>query len=118
MPEGALYAYAFDQSIDSKRPYFKTPIRGLYLASASTFPGGGIEAVVISGIICANDICNGRSKCHAVRAEIQRVARNELSYWRYKHISISSGTVSKSISISLGTINLLSSSSISSISDI
>ena len=56
MPEGAIYA--FDQSINTKRPYFKTPIRGLYLASASTFPGGGIEAVVISGIICANDICN------------------------------------------------------------
>ena len=46
-----------DQSINTKRPYFKTPIKGLYLASASTFPGGGIEAVVISGILCANDIC-------------------------------------------------------------
>jgi len=54
MPEGAIYS--FDQSIHTKRPYFKTPIKGLYLASASTFPGGGIEAVVISGIICANDI--------------------------------------------------------------
>jgi len=56
MPEGAIYA--FDQSIGVKRPYFKTPIKGLYLAGASTFPGGGIEAVVISGIICENDICN------------------------------------------------------------
>lgn len=56
MPEGAIYA--FDQSVGTRRPYFKTPIKGLYLASASTFPGGGIEAVVISGIICANDICN------------------------------------------------------------
>lgn len=55
MPEGALYA--FDQSMGVKRPYFKTPIEGLYLAGASTFPGGGIEAVVISGMICANDIC-------------------------------------------------------------
>jgi len=55
MPEGAIYA--FDQSINTRRPYFKTPIKGLYLASASTFPGGGIEAVVISGTICANDIC-------------------------------------------------------------
>ena len=58
MPEGAIYA--FDQSINTKRPYFKTPIKGLYLASASTFPGGGIEAVVISGVICANDICGWR----------------------------------------------------------
>lgn len=56
MPEGALYA--IDQSIGAKRPYFKTLIKGLYLAGASTFPGGGIEAVVISGMICAKDICN------------------------------------------------------------
>jgi len=56
MPGGAIYA--FDQSIGVKRPYFKTPIKGLYLVGASTFPGGGIESVVISGIICANDICD------------------------------------------------------------
>ena len=60
MPEGAIYD--FDQSIGTKRPCFKTPIRGLYLAGASTFPGGGIEAVVMSGIICANDICNWQVK--------------------------------------------------------
>ena len=60
MPEGAIYA--FDQSIGVKKPYFKTPIKGLYLASASTFPGGGIEAVVISGMICANDICDWKIK--------------------------------------------------------
>lgn len=62
MPEGAIYA--FDQSIETRRPCFKTPIKGLYLASASTFPGGGIEAVVISGVICANDICNWKIKTH------------------------------------------------------
>ena len=54
MPEGA--SYSFDQSIEFKKPYFKTPITGLYLASASTFPGGRIEAVIMSGMICANDI--------------------------------------------------------------
>lgn len=54
MPEGAIYA--FDQSIETKRPFFKTPIKGLYLVGASTFPGAGVEAVIISGIICANDI--------------------------------------------------------------
>ncbi|OYT51724.1 MAG: all-trans-retinol 13,14-reductase, partial [Desulfurococcales archaeon ex4484_217_2] len=59
MPEGAIYA--FDQSIRTKRPYFKTPIKGLYLVGASTFPGGGIEAVIISGIICVNVICEWRS---------------------------------------------------------
>ena len=52
---GAIYA--FDQSIGApRRPYFKTPVQGLYLAGASTFPGGGIEAVVISGTIAARDI--------------------------------------------------------------
>lgn len=55
-PEGAIYS--LDQSIGVKRPFFKTPVKGLYLAGASTFPGAGIEAVVISGIICANDISN------------------------------------------------------------
>ncbi len=52
---GAIYA--FDQSIDAPpRPYFKTPIKGLYLAGASTFPGAGVEAVTISGVIAARDI--------------------------------------------------------------
>lgn len=60
MPEGALYS--FEQSVGVKRPYFKTPIKGSYLVGASTFPGGGIEAAVISGIICANDICNWKTK--------------------------------------------------------
>ena len=54
MPKGAMYS--FDQSIEIKGPYFKTPVKGLYLVGASTFPGGGVEATVISGIICANDI--------------------------------------------------------------
>jgi all-trans-retinol 13,14-reductase len=58
MPEGAVYA--FDQSKGSKRPYFKTPIQGLYLASASTLPGGGVEAVVVSGFICAKDIMRNK----------------------------------------------------------
>lgn len=53
-PEGAIYV--FDQSIETRRPYFKTPIEGLYLVGASTFPGGGVEAAVISGAICAYDI--------------------------------------------------------------
>ncbi|MDW8011225.1 MAG: NAD(P)/FAD-dependent oxidoreductase, partial [Sulfolobales archaeon] len=60
MPEGALYS--FDQSIETRRPYFKTPIKGLYLVGASTFPDGEVEAAVISGIICANDICRWRTK--------------------------------------------------------
>jgi len=54
-PRGAIYG--LDQSAGApERPYFKTPIKGLYLVGASTFPGGGVEAVVISGIIAANDV--------------------------------------------------------------
>lgn len=59
--EGAIYG--IDQSPDQTgedRPHFKTPIQGLYLAGASTFPGAGIEAVVISGVIPADDICPER----------------------------------------------------------
>jgi all-trans-retinol 13,14-reductase len=60
--EGAIYG--IDQRTDQmgdRRPYFKTPIEGLYLAGASTFPGAGIEAVVISGTIAADDICLNRA---------------------------------------------------------
>lgn len=54
MPEGAVYS--IDQSIDVQRPFFKAPIKGLYLVGASVFPGAGVEAAIISGMICANDI--------------------------------------------------------------
>ncbi len=54
IPEGALYG--FDQSVSTRRPHFRAPIKGLYFAGASTFPGAGVESVVISGTICANDI--------------------------------------------------------------
>ena len=54
MPEGAFEAE--DGSIDAKRPCFKTPVQGLYLAGASTYPGSGVELSLMSGIICANDI--------------------------------------------------------------
>lgn len=54
MPKGALYA--FEQSSKGERPFFKTPIKGLYLASSSTHPGGGVESVVSAGFLCARDI--------------------------------------------------------------
>lgn len=55
MPKGSLYS--FDHSMKYKRPYFKTPIKGLYLSSASTLYGAGIEAVIMTGMACAHDIC-------------------------------------------------------------
>jgi len=53
MPEGA---WSFALSVDGKRPHFITPIQGLYLAGASTFPGPGVEAVAASGMLCAREI--------------------------------------------------------------
>ena len=43
-------------STEVARPWFKTPVEGLYLAGSSTYPGAGVELALMSGIICANDI--------------------------------------------------------------
>lgn len=49
---GAIYGPALGW-----RPNAKSPIPGLMLAGAGVFPGAGIEAVVISGIIAADTLC-------------------------------------------------------------
>jgi phytoene dehydrogenase-like protein len=49
--DGAIYGPRFGQQLS-----FKTPIRNLYLVGSGTFPGPGVEAVVISALIAANDI--------------------------------------------------------------
>lgn len=54
MHEGAVYG--FDQSLGSRLPHFRAPIKGLYFVGASTFPGAGVESAVMSGTICAQDI--------------------------------------------------------------
>ena len=59
IPQGAIYC--FDQSQVPIRPYFKSPIAGLYLANASS-SGGGVEAVVIGGITCKHDITGWKKK--------------------------------------------------------
>jgi all-trans-retinol 13,14-reductase len=58
MPEGAVYG--FDQSLRARFPHYKTPIRGLYLASASAPSGAGISAVAKAGIVCAEDLTGSR----------------------------------------------------------
>lgn len=58
-PAGACYG--FDLSHGGKLPSFKTPIRGLYLASASALFGGGVEAVVMTGLTVAHDIMGWRA---------------------------------------------------------
>jgi len=49
--DGAIYGPKLGQGLP-----FKNPIRNLYLVGAGTFPGAGIEAVVISALIAADDI--------------------------------------------------------------
>lgn len=55
-PCGACYGFASTES--RILPSFKTPIKGLYLAGASAQFGGGVEAVVMTGLLCAHDILN------------------------------------------------------------
>jgi phytoene dehydrogenase-like protein len=49
--EGAIYGPKLGQTLP-----FKSPIRNLYLVGSGTFPGAGIEAVIISALVAANDI--------------------------------------------------------------
>jgi len=49
-PDGAIYGSA----IGNERLPLQTPIRNLYIVGASSWPGSGVEAVVISGITVAN----------------------------------------------------------------
>lgn len=51
MPKGAIYGFASS----SGRPCFKSPIKGLYLASA-TSGGGGVVGVVFAGLATYHDI--------------------------------------------------------------
>jgi phytoene dehydrogenase-like protein len=55
------YAWTINGSIygaarSSPRPPLKSPVHGLYRAGSGVFPGPGIEAVVISGVLAADAI--------------------------------------------------------------
>ncbi|MGD2126745.1 MAG: NAD(P)/FAD-dependent oxidoreductase [Desulfobacteraceae bacterium] len=55
--EGAIYG--FEQSVDNayiKRLEHRTPIKGLYLASAWCHPGGGFSGVLLSGQIAFREM--------------------------------------------------------------
>ena len=56
-PRGAFYGYANSATTHSVfRPQQRTPIPGLYLASAWTFPGGGFGGAMASGYTAATQI--------------------------------------------------------------
>ena len=52
-PDGAIYG----STVHNTRLHRQTPIPNLYLTGAGTWPGSGIEAVVISGVVTADTIC-------------------------------------------------------------
>jgi all-trans-retinol 13,14-reductase len=54
---GAIYGPA----VGGWRPPAKSPIEGLVLAGAGVFPGAGVEAVVISGVLAADALVPGVS---------------------------------------------------------
>lgn len=54
---GSIYGPTWDSS----RPPLKSPVPGLYLAGSGVFPGPGIEAVVISGVLAAGAIFSGKN---------------------------------------------------------
>jgi phytoene dehydrogenase-like protein len=59
------------------KPHAKTPVPGLMLAGSGVFPGAGVEAVVISGMIAADLLCPAEAR-PVVRTEaVRRVHRHE-----------------------------------------
>ena len=66
--DGAIYGPKLWQELP-----FKSPIRNLYLVGSGTFPGAGIEAVVISALIAADDILP-RSTQTVARKEVGQEA--------------------------------------------
>lgn len=56
-PQGSIYGYAqtLNQSVPTRPPH-KTPVPGLFLASAWSRPGGGFSGAIMSGYNCARAI--------------------------------------------------------------
>ncbi|RKZ43630.1 MAG: NAD(P)/FAD-dependent oxidoreductase [Gammaproteobacteria bacterium] len=55
-PHGTVYGYAqIPKQAGPFRTRIKSPVKGLYFASAWTNPGGGFTAAIMSGWFCANE---------------------------------------------------------------
>ena len=62
-PNGTSYGYAqLPSQSTSKRPGNKSPIKGLWFASAWVFPGGGFTPSMTSGYNCALKILKEMNK--------------------------------------------------------
>lgn len=53
IPQGSIYGFSNPKKY--VKPFFKSPIKGLYLSSA-TCEGPSIESVIHNGILCSHDI--------------------------------------------------------------
>lgn len=82
-PDGAIYGPKLGQGLP-----FKTPIRNLYLVGSGTFPGAGIEAVVISALIAANDILPTDRIGQPVQDESHRTSLNQVEAERNQMESV------------------------------
>ena len=61
-PNGAVYGHSCDaQNHTVFRPEQRTPIPGLYLAGAWTFPGAGFGGALTSGYVCAGLVLRDKS---------------------------------------------------------
>ncbi len=69
-PKGAVYGYACGKNTHTVfRPEQKTPVPGLYLASAWTFPGAGFGGALMSGFTAAQKIIKDGEKADAGKVE-------------------------------------------------
>jgi all-trans-retinol 13,14-reductase len=60
------------------KPHAKTPIPGLVLAGSGVFPGAGVEAVAISGMVAANLVCPTEARpVHRTEAQVRAPAQPE-----------------------------------------
>lgn len=73
-PGGAVYGFA--QSTTQAgylRPYVKTPIPHLYLASSWANPGGGYEGAIMSGATCAKQLLLDEQKTAPATTELMPI---------------------------------------------
>ncbi len=69
-PKGAVYGYACGKNTHTvARPEQRTPVPGLYLAGAWTFPGAGFGGALMSGFTTARKIIKDTEKADADKVE-------------------------------------------------
>ncbi|MGL6008835.1 MAG: phytoene desaturase family protein, partial [Culicoidibacterales bacterium] len=71
-PGGAVYGFAQSTTQSGfARPFVKTPIPHLYLASSWANPGGGYEGAILSGLTCAKQVLKAQVAVQPTEATTQ-----------------------------------------------